>query len=58
MLPEAAASRLAQELPLTLVDIADSWASRELRLCIRDWQGLPSHARQLVSHLSGVANPG
>jgi len=58
MLPEAAASRLAQELPLTLVDIADSWASRELRLCIRDWQSLPSHARQLVSHLSGVAHPG
>ncbi|WP_070884792.1 LysR substrate-binding domain-containing protein [Pseudomonas sp. D1-3] len=58
MLPEAAASRLAQELPLTLVDIADSWASRELRLCIRDWQSLPSHACQLVSHLSGVAHPG
>jgi len=58
MLPEAAASRLAQELPLILVGIADSWASRELRLCIRDWQSLPSHARQLVSHLSGVAHPG
>lgn len=58
MLPEAAASRLAQELPLTLVDIADSWARRELRLCIRDWQSLPAHARQLVSHLSGVAHPG
>lgn len=58
MLPEAAASRLAQELPLVLVGIADSWASRELRLCIRDWQSLPSHARQLVSHLSGVAHPG
>lgn len=58
MLPEAAASRLAQELPLTLVGIADSWASRELRLCIRDWQSLPSHARLLVSYLSGVAHPG
>ncbi|OLU35210.1 LysR family transcriptional regulator [Pseudomonas sp. PA15(2017)] len=58
MLPEAAASRLAQELPLTLIYLTDSWASRELRLCIRGWQSLPSHARQLVSHLSGVAHPG
>nr|WP_288452952.1 hypothetical protein [uncultured Pseudomonas sp.] len=48
---------MAQELPLTLIDIADSWANRELRLCIRDWESLPPHARQLVSHLSGVAHP-
>ena len=56
MLPEAAALRLAQELPLALVGIEDAWASRELRLCIRDWDSLPSHARQLVSYLSRSAS--
>lgn len=52
MLPEAAATRLAQELPVTVVLLADAWAIRELRICVRSWDGLASHARQLVSYLT------
>nr|WP_276584032.1 LysR substrate-binding domain-containing protein [Pseudomonas sp. RIT-PI-AD] len=58
MLPEAAALRHAHELPVSIVPLEDAWATRELRLCIRDWERLSSHARQLVAHLSkGAAWP-
>lgn len=52
MLPEAAAHRLTQELPVTIVTLEDTWATRELRLCIRGTDGLGSHARQLLGYLS------
>jgi DNA-binding transcriptional LysR family regulator len=51
MLPEAAATRLAQELPVTVVALKDTWATRELRICLQTWDALSSHARQLVSYL-------
>ena len=52
LLPEAAAIRFAQELPVRLVSLEDTWATRELRLCIRSWDQLPAHAHQLVEFLS------
>lgn len=45
MLPEVAATRFAQELPLAVVMLKDVWATRELRLCVRNWEALSSHAR-------------
>lgn len=52
LLPEAAAVRFVQELPVRIVALEDAWATRELRICIRDWESLSSHARQLVTFLS------
>lgn len=52
MLPEAAATRLAQELPVSLVALEDAWATRELRICVQNMDALTSHARQLVSYLT------
>ncbi|UXY55560.1 LysR family transcriptional regulator [Pseudomonas tohonis] len=52
MLPEAAATRLAQEMPVAIVGLENTWATRELRLCIKGWDALSSHARQLLTHLS------
>jgi DNA-binding transcriptional LysR family regulator len=52
LLPEAAAARFVQELPVSIVALEDAWATRELRICIRDWESLSSHARQLVTFLS------
>ncbi|MBC9251282.1 LysR family transcriptional regulator [Pseudomonas alcaligenes] len=52
MLPEAAAARFALELPVRIVSLADAWATRELRICIKSWEALSSHARQLVDYLS------
>ncbi len=51
MLPEAAATRMAQELPVSVVALEDAWATRELRLCVSDWDALSSHARQLLTYL-------
>lgn len=53
MLPETTALRLEQELPVRIVLLEESWATLELRLCIKGWDSLSSHARQLVSILSG-----
>jgi hypothetical protein len=32
----------------------DQWATRELRLCVRNMDGLSAQARQLVTHLTGI----
>lgn len=52
MLPEAAALRHASELPVKIIALEDAWATRELRICIRAWESLSTHARQLISYLS------
>jgi DNA-binding transcriptional LysR family regulator len=52
MLPEAAALRHVRELPVRMVALDDAWATRELRICIRGWDSLSTHARQLVTYLS------
>ncbi len=52
MLPEAAALRHVRELPVRMIALDDAWATRELRICIRAWDTLSTHARQLVSYLS------
>ncbi|NIE72856.1 LysR family transcriptional regulator [Pantoea sp. Tr-811] len=53
MVPETAAMRAEQELPVRRVALEERWATLELRLCFRDWEQLSSHARQLVTFLSG-----
>ena len=52
ILPLAAAQRLAQSLPLQVIELSESWASRELRVCVRSVADLDSHAKQLLSYLS------
>ena len=52
MLPETTAKRLEQELPVRWVALEERWATLELRICFRQWEGLSSHGRQLVSFLS------
>lgn len=53
MLPETAARRLEQELPVRWVALEEHWATLELRICFRQWETLSSHGRQLVTFLSG-----
>jgi DNA-binding transcriptional LysR family regulator len=52
MVPEAAALRHMGELRVKVVALEDAWATRELRICIRAWDTLSNHARQLVAYLS------
>ena len=53
MLPETLARRMEQELPVRCLPLEERWATLELRICFRDWEGLSSHGRELVTFLSG-----
>jgi DNA-binding transcriptional LysR family regulator len=51
IVPETTAQRAARTMAISIVDLDDSWATRDLTLCIRSLKDLPSSARQLVEHL-------
>jgi DNA-binding transcriptional LysR family regulator len=55
VVPEAAARRCAQSMPLTMVRIRDPWANRRLAICARSFKTLPRPARLLVEHLRKAA---
>src|ERR1700753_872890 len=55
VVPEAAARRCAQSMPLTLLAIRDSWANRRLVICARSFKGLPKPAKLFVDHLRKAA---
>jgi hypothetical protein len=38
-------------MAISAVRLTDSWAPRELTICVRDIDALPPYARQLVDHL-------
>lgn len=54
VLPEAAAQRHSETLPVAIVSLDDPWATRELRLGVRSLDTLSAQARQLVAYLSGA----
>jgi DNA-binding transcriptional LysR family regulator len=51
VLPEAAAKAFAGSMGLRLVTLTDSWATRRMSLCVRQYATLPAPARQFVDHL-------
>lgn len=51
VLPESAAHRHAQAMRIALVPLADDWAVREMQICVRSLDALPSFARELVELL-------
>jgi DNA-binding transcriptional LysR family regulator len=55
VVPEAAAKRSAQSMPIAMVRIRDTWANRKLVACARSFKTLPRPAKQLVEHLRRVA---
>jgi DNA-binding transcriptional LysR family regulator len=55
VVPEAAARRCAQSMPLALLAIRDAWANRRLAICARSFATLPKPARLLVDHLRKAA---
>jgi DNA-binding transcriptional LysR family regulator len=57
IVPETTALRAARTMAITLVDLKDPWALRDLTICIRDLEGLAPSARQLVEHLRGEPPP-
>ena len=55
VVPEAAAKRCAQSMPIAMIRIRDAWANRKLVICARSFKTLPRPAKQLVEHLRRLA---
>ena len=55
VVPEAAARRCTQSMPITMVRIRDGWANRKLVICARSFKSLPRPAKQLVEYLRDAA---
>ena len=58
IVPETTARRAARTMAIASVALKDTWALRELTICVRDLEGLPNYARQLVDYLrTGKSGP-
>jgi DNA-binding transcriptional LysR family regulator len=53
IVPESTARRVARTMAIAVVTLTDTWAVRELTICVRRLAELPPFARQLVEHLRG-----
>jgi DNA-binding transcriptional LysR family regulator len=51
VLPESAARRHAQTMAIRIVPLRDDWSFRDLQICVRRLEALPSFARDLVDLL-------
>lgn len=54
VVPETTAARAAKTMKLGVVTLADDWALRELRLCVRSMAALGLYARELVEELKAA----
>ena len=51
IVPQTTVRRIAKSMAIEAVELTDSWAVRELTICVRDFEALPPYARQLVEHM-------
>ena len=51
IVPETTAQRAAKSSAIAVVELADTWAPRDLTICVRDFDALPPYAQQLVNHM-------
>ena len=51
IVPGSTARRVAKTMAIKILDITDTWAVRDLTICVRDFEALAPFARQLVEHL-------
>lgn len=51
VLPESAARRHAKNMEIRIIGISDEWSNREMQICVRNLESLPSFARELVELL-------
>jgi DNA-binding transcriptional LysR family regulator len=51
VMPESAAHRYREQLPIQVLELADAWSLRRLQLCARSFELLPGFARELVDML-------
>jgi molybdate transport repressor ModE-like protein len=53
IVPETTARRAAKTMALAIVALDESWAARDLTICVGALKDLPPYARELVAHLRG-----
>ena len=51
IVPETTVRWAARTMAIKAVDLTDTWAVRDLTICVRDFDQLPPYARQFVEHL-------
>jgi DNA-binding transcriptional LysR family regulator len=57
VVPRSTAQRaIKSSLAIKAIELTDSWAVRELTICVRDFDALPTYARQLVEHMRAGPN--
>ncbi|HEY1431260.1 MAG TPA: LysR substrate-binding domain-containing protein, partial [Stellaceae bacterium] len=57
IVPATTAERHAKTMSLRRIELTDSWAIRNLVICLRREADLPIYARDLVRHLSASQSP-
>lgn len=55
IVPETTARRVVPAMAIAAVELTDAWAVRDLTICVRDLEKLPTYARELVAHLRAGA---
>jgi DNA-binding transcriptional LysR family regulator len=55
IVPETTARRVSKTMAIKAVHLSDAWAVRDLTICVRSRDDLPTYARQLVEHLRARA---
>ncbi len=55
IVPETTARRAARSMAIKRVELTDSWAARDLKICVRNLKNLPPYARQLGEHLRSTS---
>ncbi|HML08206.1 MAG TPA: LysR substrate-binding domain-containing protein [Xanthobacteraceae bacterium] len=55
IVPETTARRVMRTMAIAIVPLTDSWAVRDLTICVRSMNELPLYARRLVEHLRAKA---
>jgi DNA-binding transcriptional LysR family regulator len=55
IVPETTARRVSRSMAIAVVALTDTWALRDLTICVRRLRDLPPYARRLVEHLRAAA---
>jgi len=55
IVPETTVRRVAPPMRIVAVELTDPWAVRDLTICVRSLEELPTYARELVNHLRAGA---
>jgi molybdate transport repressor ModE-like protein len=55
IVPETTARRVSKTMAIKAINLSDPWAVRDLTICVKNREELPTYARQLVEHLRAKA---